>query len=176
MQVEKNILKSDLCYNDDKTKRYLLKIEWDKTKKKACIIMLSAGRANGLFFDRTTSNVVENLVEADYGSVDVLNLFSCLCEKTEDVPDAENLRMIEQSAKNADVVIFAAGTGHSADKKVQKRQKDVLTKIKKYDKKLFCIADSNGQKFYHPLCPKVKKWNLVKFDVEELTRKGYDYD
>lgn len=75
MQVEKNILKSDLCYNDDKTKRYLLKIEWDKTKKKACIIMLSAGRANGLFFDRTTSNVVENLVEADYGSVDVLNLF-----------------------------------------------------------------------------------------------------
>ena len=94
----------------------------------------------------------------------------------EDIADAENLQMIEQSAKNADIVIFAAGTGRKADKRVQTRQKEVLATLKKYDKKLFCIADNDGKKFYHPLCPKVKKWNLVKFDIEELTKKGYDYD
>ena len=176
MLVEKNILKTDLSYNDDKSRRYLLNIEWDKMKKKVCIIMLSAGRANGLFFDRTTNNVLENLVESDYGSVDVLNLFSCLDEKFEDVADVENLQMIEQSAKSADIVIFAVGTGRKADNRVQARQKEVLATLKKYDKKLFCIADSEGRKFYHPLCPKVRKWNLVKFDIEELTKKGYDYD
>lgn len=176
MLVEKNMLKSDLSYNDDKSKRYLLRIEWDKTKKKACVIMLSAGKANGLFFDRTTNNVIENLVESDYGSVDILNLFSSLDTKIEEESDNDNLKMIDTSAKNSDIVIFAAGTGHKGDKRVQKRQKDVFAILKRYDKKLLCIADSNGQKFYHPLCPKVKKWNLVKFDIEELTRKGYDYD
>lgn len=174
MLVEKSILKSDLSYSDDKSKRYLLHIEWDKTKKKAAIVMLSAGKANGLVFDRTTDNVIENLVELDYGSVDILNLFSSLDTKIENEADSENLKIIDVSAKNADIVIFAAGTGRKADTRVQLRQKEVLAKLKKHDKKLFCIADKNGKKFYHPLCPKVKKWNLVKFDIEELTKKGYD--
>ena len=79
MLVEKNILKSDLLYSDDKSRRYLLHLEWDKTKKKACVIMLSAGKSNGIYFDRSTNNVVTNLVESDYGSADILNL--CLLEK-----------------------------------------------------------------------------------------------
>ena len=125
MLVEKNILKSDLSYNDDKTKRYLLRLEWDKTKKKACIIMLSAGKSNGLYFDRTTNNVIENLVESDYGCVDILNLFSSLDTKLEDAEDKDNLKAIDTSAKNADIVIFATGTGHSGDTRVQKREKEV---------------------------------------------------
>ena len=43
-------------------------------------------------------------------------------------------------------------------------------------KKLFCIADSNGKRFYHPLCPKVRHWNLVKFDIEEYLREEYSND
>ncbi len=171
MLVEKNILKSELSYNDDKTRRYMLHIEWDKTKKRASIIMLSAGKSNGLYFDKTTNNVIENLVEEDFGSVDILNLFSSLDTKIENGTDDNNTKAIDTSAKNADLVIFAVGTGHSGDTRVSKRQKEVLATLKRHDKKLYCIADSNGRKFYHPLCPKVKKWNLVKCDVEELTRK-----
>ena len=176
MLVEKNILKSDLSYNDDKSRRYLLRIEWDKMKEKACVIMFSAGTANGICFDRTTECVIRNLVELDYGSVDILNLFSSIYSGIEDVADDENLKAIDTSAKNADIVIFAAGTGHGTDKRVQKRQRDVLAILKRYDKKLYCIADCNGQKFYHPLCPKVKTWNLEKFDIVELTKKGYEND
>lgn len=176
MLVEKNILKSDLSYNDDKSRRYLLKIEWDKMKKKACVIMFSAGTANGIYFDRTTDCVIRNLVELDYGSVEILNLFSSIDSSIEDVADDENLKIIDTSVKNADIVIFAVGTGHSTDKRVQKRQKDVLAILKRYDKKLYCIADADDRKFYHPLCPKVRKWNLVKFDVVELTKKGYEND
>ena len=176
MLVEKNILKSDLSYSDDKSKRYLLRLEWDKMKKKACVIMFSAGIANGICFDRTTDYVIENLVELDYGCVDILNLFSSVDTKIEDISDDENLKVINTSAKNADIVIFAVGTGHSKNKIVQKRQNEVLAILKRYDKKLYCIADSEGQKFYHPLCPKVRKWNLEKFDIVELTKKGYEND
>ena len=176
MLVEKNILKSDLSYSDDKSRRYLLKIEWDKMKKKACVIMFSAGIANGICFDRTTDYVIRNLVELDYGSVDILNLFSSVNTNIENISDDENLKVIDTSAKNADIVIFAVGTGHSTNKTVQKRQKEVLDILKRYDKKLYCIADSEGHKFYHPLCPKVRKWNLVKFDIVELTKKGYEND
>lgn len=176
MLVEKNILKSDLSYSDDKSRRYSLRIEWDKTKKRASIIMLSAGKSNGLYFDKTTNNVIENLIENDYGSVDILNLFSSLDVKIENGTDDDNVKAIEQSAKTADIVIFAVGTGHTGDTRVSSRQNEVLATLKKYDKKLYCIADSNGRRFYHPLCPKVKKWHLMKFDVEELTRKGYADD
>lgn len=174
MHVEKHILKSDLLYSDDKKKRYLLHLEWDKTKKTACLVMLTAGKSNGIFFDRSTNNAVSNLVGSGYGSVDILNLFASAEQRFEDCSDKENLQAIDKSAKGADIVIFAAGTGHSTDKKAMTRQKEVLAILKRYDKKLYCIADCDGKKFYHPLCPKVKKWNLVRFDIAELTKKGYE--
>lgn len=31
-----------------------------------------------------------------------------------------------------------------------------------------CIADTNGKKFYHPLCPIVHLWRLESFDYNEL--------
>ena len=176
MLVEKNILKSSMSYNDDKSKRYLLRLEWDKTKPKACIIMISTGTTNGLYFDRTTNYILENTTTLDYGSVDILNLFSSIDVDFSEPSDNENIKAINTSAKESDIVIFAVGTGKKNDKRVQKRQTEILTILKRYDKKLYCIADSDGQKFYHPLCPKVRKWNLKKFDIEELTKKGYEYD
>ena len=37
MISEKTMLKSTIQYSDDKTKRYVLSVEWDKDKKKSCI-------------------------------------------------------------------------------------------------------------------------------------------
>lgn len=165
-----------MTYNDDKTKRYLLRLEWEKTKPKVCIIMISAGTANGLYFDRTTNYILENAAQLDFGSVDILNLFSSIDVDFDEKSDDENIKAINTSSKEADVIIFAVGTGRKGDKRVQKRQNEVLSILKRYDKKLYCIADNGGQKFYHPLCPKVRKWNLQKFDIEELTKKGYEYD
>ena len=48
MITEKVMLKSSLQYSDDKKKRYVLSVEWDKDKKKACVIMLSSGQAKTL--------------------------------------------------------------------------------------------------------------------------------
>lgn len=176
MQIEKNILKSSVSSSDDGTSRYMLRLEWEKTKKSLCIVMLTAGVTNGICFDRTTNYVLENASSLDYGAVDIVNLFSSVDTDFDEDCDQDNIKAIDTSAKNADIVIFAVGTGHKSNKKVQKRQKEVLAILKKYDKKLYCIADNKGNKFYHPLCPKVRKWNLQKFDIAELSRKGYEYD
>ena len=167
MNTIKNTIKTEMIFDDSNKRRYRLSIEWDKTKKKACVIMLSAGNSSGIYFDRSTNNVIANLVESDYGSADILNLFSSLNEKIENNSDNENLKTVELSAKSADIVIFAAGTGHLTNKKAVKRQNEILEILKNYDEKLYCIADDEGKKFYHPLCPKVQNWNLVKFDVKE---------
>ena len=138
--------------------------------------MLCAGVTNGIFFDRTTNYVIQNLVELDCGGVDILNLFSSVDKTIDSNTDSENLKAIETSAKNADIVVFAVGTGHQANKKVQLCQNAVLDVLNPYNEKLHCIADDYGKKFYHRLCPKVQKWNLVKFDVEELTGRECEDD
>ena len=176
MLVEKNMLKSDLSYSDDKSKRYMLRLEWEKAKPKMSIIMLSAGSSDGICFDKTTNLVIENALKSGYGSVDILNLFPSVDRNFNEQSDSENLKFIDTSAKSADIIIFAAGTGQSGNKKIIRRQNDVLIALKKYDKKLYCISDDKGKRFYHPLCPKVKEWKIEKFDVEELIRKEYQDD
>lgn len=174
MISEKTILKSSLQYSDDKTKRYVLSVEWDKDKKKACIIMLSSGQANGFVFDRTTTHCIENLIALDYGSVDIVNLFATIGNGKaviDNEMDSENRKAIQKSASNAEIIIFAVGTGKSTDKRVQKCQAEVLESLSPYQKKLFCIADSDDRKFYHPLCPKVRKWKLMPFTIDELVHK-----
>lgn len=174
MITEKVVLKSSLQYSDDKTKRYVLSIEWDKDKKKACIIMLSSGQANGIVFDRTTTHCIENLIKLDYGSVDIVNLFATIGNGKsviDDEIDEENLKAIKKSANSAEIIIFAVGTGKANDKRVQECQSAVLEELSEYNKKMFCIADADDRKFYHPLCPKVKKWKILKFSADELISK-----
>ncbi len=174
MITEKITLRSSLQYSDDKKKRYVLSVEWDKDKKKACVIMLSSGQANGIVFDRTTTHCVENLIALDYGSVDIVNLFATIGNGKSVIDDGieeENLKAIKKSANNADIVVFAVGTGKTNDKRVQKCQAEVLEELSTFNKKMFCIADADDRKFYHPLCPKVRKWKLLQFTLDELISK-----
>ncbi len=174
MITEKVALRSSLQYSDDKTKRYVLSVEWDKDKKKACVIMLSSGQANGIVFDRSTTHCIENLIELDYGSVDIVNLFPTIGNGKsiiDDEIDEDNLKSIKKSASIAEIIIFAAGTGKANDKRVQKCQSTVLNELSEYNEKMFCIADADDRKFYHPLCPKVKEWKLLRFSADELNMK-----
>ena len=174
MITEKIVLKSSLQYSDDKKKRYVLSVEWDKDKKKACVIMLASGQANGIVFDRTTTHCIENLIYLDYGSVDIVNLFATIGNGKsiiDEKMDEENLKAINKSASNAEMIVFAVGTGKLNDKRVQKCQAEVLEELSEYSEKMFCIADEDDRKFYHPLCPKVRKWNLLPFSMDELISK-----
>ena len=176
--TEKTVLKSSVVYNEDKSKRYLMNIEWDKSKKKATVIMLSAGTAMGIFFDRTTNNVLENLYNLGFGSVDIVNLYAeigCNSRFSSDT-DKKNLKTIEEAVSSADTVIFAVGTGHRTNKAVRKREKEVIEILTEYFAKCFCIADGAGQLFYHPLCPKVREWELEPIPFKTLDEELYGND
>lgn len=58
MKTIKNNLKSEAVYDDNETRRYSLHLEWQRDLKRACVIMLKAGKTNGVFFDRTTNFVL----------------------------------------------------------------------------------------------------------------------
>lgn len=175
MVTEKNTLKSEMVYSDDKKKRYSLYLEWQKQPKKAMIIMVGAGNTNGVVFDHTTNFVVDNFNRLDYGAVKIVNLFATIGNgKTiiEKDDDAENLDYIKKAIDDAEIVVYAVGTGHINNKSFIKRQSQVLEILKDYEDKVYCLADWSGKKFYHPLCPKVRNWNLQRFEIKELLQEN----
>ena len=90
-------------YNKDMKKKYLHRITWDEEKEKATVIMLSAGTSQGIYFDRTTCNVLRNLINLGFGSVDIVNLFPEISNgrvKLSTAEDKENIRKIEESAES----------------------------------------------------------------------------
>ena len=116
MKTIKNGIKTEQMVDDSGERRYLLKIDWNKEKSRACVIMLSPGSMNGISYDRTTNFVLENLVRLDYGGVEIVNLFSNVDSKTEKYDDDVNMDIIDASAKRCDIVIFATGASYKTNK------------------------------------------------------------
>ena len=139
-KTESSTMKTTVVYNDSKTNRYLLRKEWD-----------------------------ENLERLHYGKVSIVNLFSALNGKrTEKELDDENLAYITEAAERAEGIIYAVGKDGDGNKTVLKQQYDILNLLNPWKTKMQCIADRNGKKFYHPLCPAVHHWRLKRFDYGEL--------
>lgn len=168
-KIEKSTMQTTAVYNDDKTHRYLLCKEWNEKLPEAMVLMLSPSVANTVSVDRTTMLVLENLERLNYGKVSIVNLFSALNGKrTENALDDKNLAHITEAAERAQLIIYAVGTGSDGNKAVLKQQRDVLELLNPWKGKMQCIADANGKKFYHPLCPTVHYWRLEEFDYNEL--------
>lgn len=166
---ETSIMKTTVVFNDDKTHRYLLRKEWNENLPEAMVLMLSPSVADTVSVDRTTMLVLENLERLHYGKVSIVNLFSALNGKrTENELDDENLAHITEAAERAESIIYAVGTGGDGSKTVLKQQYDILNLLNPWKSKMRCIADRNGKKFYHPLCPAVHHWRLERFDYDEL--------
>lgn len=168
-KTETSTMQTTVVYNDDKTHRYLLRKEWNDELPEAMVLMLSSSVADTVSVDRTTMLVLENLERLHYGKVSIVNLFSAISGKrTEDELDDENLAYISEAAERAESIIYAVGTGGDGNKAVLKQQRDVLNLLIPWKDKMKCIADANGKKFYHPLCPAVHHWRLERFDYGEL--------
>ena len=169
MQTETTTMQTTVIYNDDKTHRYLLRKEWNSDKPSAEIIMLYPSFADTVTVDHTTMFVLQNLERLDYGSVNIVNLFSSMSGKhsTLDI-DEDNMNYIMEYAEKSDIIIFATGTGGDGNKTVLRMQKQVLDMLKPFQKKLNCITDARRRKFYHPLCPAVRNWILSPFSYDEL--------
>ena len=61
MITEKDTIKCEAVFNDEKTHRFLWKRVWNKDKPLACVIMLNPCLSDNIVTDTTTSLVVNNV-------------------------------------------------------------------------------------------------------------------
>ena len=156
--IEKSVtMETTAIFSKDESKRYLLKMSWDKTKPHACIIMTYPSTANECIIDQTTMLVRNNAVKQGYGSISIVNLF-CGLDLKKPETDRMNSSVLAQECSDADLVIVAYGRGiaHTEEKE------SLLSALKTFKDKLYTIVDSSGQTFSHPLSPKAREWKIEK--------------
>ena len=165
-------LTTEAVFSDDGLKRYLLRKTWDDSKPKLAIVMLAPSEASGIELDTTTQLVLNNSARLGYGSVSIVNLFATLNDfslKQAEDEDPENIDVIVQQAKDADLIVYAPGVGKSKNKAFLQRQERVLACLCAFENKLHCLCDANGEaRLQHPLSPAVRTWLLSPLKVSEV--------
>lgn len=167
MITEKDTIKCEAVFNDDKTHRFLWKRVGDKDKPVACVIMLNACSADTRVMDVTTSLVVNNVTRlGDYGGVSIVNLFSLLTPKLsfrfpDTLNDKDNDTYIKKAAEEASVVILAWGKSADVNASIYNRAQQVIKLLKGQKEKLRVI--SGGERVgMHPLTPSLRsQWLLI---------------
>ncbi len=171
MKTETTTLTTEAVYSDDGEKRYLLFKQWDSQKPKMAIVMLHPSVADGIQLDTTTQLVVNNASRLGYGSVAIVNLSTVLNDYNlhHAEEDPENIKVILDVAKGAEVVVYAPGTGKSKNKGFLCLQERVLLALRDYESKLNCLCNEDGEgRLQHPLSPQVRTWSLSPLKISEL--------
>lgn len=172
MIAEKDTIKCEAVFNDDKTHRLLWKRVWNKEKPMACVIMLNPCLSDNIVTDTTTSLVVNNVARLEeFGGVSIVNLFSLLTPKLQmrwardiDINDLENDNYIKKAADEASVVILAWGKGAELNVRITNRANQVLDLLASHKEKFRVISDGE-RKGLHPLTPTIRaEWILESFE------------
>jgi len=177
--LEKSVIRTEVIFSECRNHRILLRKEWNKTKKKAMVIMINPSSADEVLIDHTTMYVVNNLSKIGFGSVDIVNIFSKVDTKistkdgVEGLVDDENDIQISNSAAKVDNIIIAWGKAGESNNKIYNRQKEVIEILKPHIEKIYVIEDEQGNTGFHPLAPQIRKnWKLKRLiDLKTELRK-----
>lgn len=165
MITAKSTLKTEVIYDEEMNNKYLIKKEWDRTKRKALIIMKNAGHADEVMQDQTTMYVINNLAKLEYGVVHIVNLFPNINGKETKESTTENLKCIQEAITKVDDVIIAVGIGVQSNKKAMERLNMISAILLDKKANVLQIESNFGRKGFHPLYPAVKdQWKLVPYD------------
>lgn len=171
MITEKDTIKCESIFNEDRTHRFLWKRVWNKDKPLAAVVMLNPCIADNIITDTTTALVVNNIARLEeYGGVTIVNLYSLLTAKLnfrwnsdEDLNDEENDDYIKKAAEEAKLVILAWGKSADTNQRIAERADDVLEILSPYKDKLKVITDGEREGL-HPLTPILRqRWELVPY-------------
>ena len=171
MITEKDTIKCEAVFNDERTHRFLWKQVWNKDKPIACVIMINPCQANTVVTDTTTFLVVNNIYRlGDYGGVSIVNLFSLLTPKLSfkasgKLNDERNDEYIKKAAEEASTVILAWGKASDTNLRVAERAKQVIELLDTQKEKLRIISDGKRMGM-HPLTPSVR----AKFILHDATK------
>lgn len=169
--IEKDTIRCESVFNEDRTHRYLWKRVWNKEKPLAAVVMLNPCQADNIITDTTTSLVVNNIARLEeYGGVEVVNLYSRLTSKLnfrwnsdEELNTPENDHYIQKAADECAVVILAWGKGATTNKRIAARAAQVAEMLEEQQEKLRQISDGIRTGL-HPLTPSLRsQWLLEPF-------------
>ena len=135
-------------FNKSGTERFLLKMEWDHTKKSAVIIMTSPSSADNLIMDQTTMLCKNGMIKNGFGSLSIVNLTSSIYGDNPKM-SKQNREIILQECEKVDCILvcFGRGTGFQDEKSA------ILNELTPYKQKLYTLVDDKGKIFAHPLSP-----------------------
>ena len=180
MLLEKETIKCEVAYSDDRKHRYMLKRVWNKEKPIACVITIQPSMANNLSMDMTTFLTINGVTNLeDYGGIIIVNLFSIITSKLHmrwardiDINDPENDNYIKKAAEEASVIILAYGKGVLNNVRITNRIDQVLKLLSKHQDKFRVISDGERTGL-HPLSPSTRSvvWKLEPFIPEEKEPK-----
>lgn len=164
MKIIKSTLKTEVIYDDELKNKYLVKKEWDKSKKAALVLMKSAGDTSEIVQDHTTMYVINNLAKLDYGSAVIMNLFPTIVGANTPESAIENLKCMQEEIAKVDDVVIAVGTGVETNKEAMKRLKMMVAMLLDKKVNIYQIECPKGRKGFHPLYPAIKnEWKLVEY-------------
>lgn len=165
MKVLKSTLKTEVVFDDAMLNKYVVRKEWNKSKKTALVIMKSAGETNEIEQDHTTMYVTNNLARLDYGAAIIMNLFPTIAGENTNSSAVENLKHLQEELTKVDDVVIAVGTGIESNKEAINRLKMMVAMLLDKQANLLQIECPRGRKGFHPLYPAVKNgWSLVPYE------------
>ena len=173
METITTTLTTEAIFNDNRTKRFLLRKEWDENLPKLTIVMLAPSEASGVALDTTTQLCLNNASRLGYGSITIVNLFATIndfdLKQQTGFGDPDNLKAIVEACQNCDQIVYAPGTGKAKNKTFINRQEEVLKALLPLEEKLSCLCNEIcNTRLHHPLSPAVRIWNLSPLKVSEL--------
>ena len=176
MLNEKDTIRCESVFNDDRTHRFLWKRVWDKEKPLACVITLNPSLSTNLIMDTTTFLIVNNVTRLEkYGGVVIVNLYSVLTTKlnfkeedADSFNDPTNDTYIVKAAEECEAVILAWGRSADSNQHISERAVEVFNLLVPYENKLYVISD--GVRFgIHPLTPSARNaWHVEKVSLSNM--------
>ena len=169
MITEKDTIKCESIFNEERTHRYLWRRVWDKDKPIISVITLNPCLSDNIITDTTTALVVNNVAMlGEYGGVEILNLYSKLTPKLrfsepdEELNDKENDSYILKAVESNPITVLAWGKASNSNARIEERAVHVINMILPYQDKLYVISDGIRTGL-HPLTPSVRgEWILEK--------------
>lgn len=154
-------VKTTAVFNKSGDERYLLKMEWDNTKKSAVIIMTFPSSADELILDQTTMLCRNGAIKNGFGSISIINLTSSVFG---DNPKSsrQNTEIIISECESADCILVCFGRGTS----FKDEKSALLGKLTSYKNKLFTIVDIKGLPYSHPLSPLAHDFRIKPLEIE----------
>ena len=105
METITTTLTTEAIFNDNHSKRYLLRKVWDENLPKLTVIMLAPSEASGVALDTTTQLCLNNASRLGFGSISIVNLFATIndfdLKQQTGAGDPDNLNAIIAACRTA---------------------------------------------------------------------------